>query len=485
MTSSALAPAPPRAVVTTDPADGARAYHPRGAARELWLCRDGEVVLEGPAGTGKSRAGLEKLHALALKYPGMRAAICRKTRVSMTESTLVTFEEHVLLPGDPMVVDGPMRASRRSYVYPNGSEIVVAGLDRPSRLMSTEFDVVYVAEATELFENDWEMLTTRLRNGRIPYQQIIADCNPEAPSHWLHQRCDGGRTTVFYSRHEDNPVLFDHRAGDWTERGRVYLDRLDRLTGVRLERLRHGKRAGVEGAVYAFDRRVHLVDAFDIPPDWPRYRVIDFGFTHPFVCIWAATDADGRAYVYRELYMTRRTVSEHGAKIAELSAGETYARTWSDHDPEAMAVLRSLGIVCEQANKDMKAGRQLVMDRLKVQPDGKPRLVLMRDILVERDDELYEARQPVCTEQEFDAYVYPKASDGRVVKEDPIKDYDHGMDCLRYLCMGLVQGMPASAMPRANADDARSRGGRGSGRGSHQRAAIDRGKRPGPLSRGR
>ena len=43
---------------------------------------------------------------------------------------------------------------RQAYHYPNGSEVVVGGLDKPSKVMSTEYDLVYVQEAIELFEND-------------------------------------------------------------------------------------------------------------------------------------------------------------------------------------------------------------------------------------------------------------------------------------------------------------------------------------------
>ena len=52
-----------------------RPYMPLGAARQLMLCRDPEVLLSGPAGTGKSRASLEKLHLAAMRYPGMRGLI--------------------------------------------------------------------------------------------------------------------------------------------------------------------------------------------------------------------------------------------------------------------------------------------------------------------------------------------------------------------------------------------------------------------------
>ncbi|HLS00652.1 MAG TPA: hypothetical protein VK054_01520, partial [Beutenbergiaceae bacterium] len=83
-----------------------------------------EIMLAGPAGTGKSRASLEKIHLCAERYPGMRALIVRKTRVSLTQTGLVTFEDHVLPEGHP-VLQGAQRSHRSTYQYPNGSEIVV------------------------------------------------------------------------------------------------------------------------------------------------------------------------------------------------------------------------------------------------------------------------------------------------------------------------------------------------------------------------
>jgi len=79
-----------------------RRYHPRGAALQLWEGRWDEVLLSGPAGTGKSRACLEKGYAIAWLYPGSRGLIVRKTRRSITQSTMVTFAEKVL-PGNSQV----------------------------------------------------------------------------------------------------------------------------------------------------------------------------------------------------------------------------------------------------------------------------------------------------------------------------------------------------------------------------------------------
>src|SRR4051794_24225065 len=76
-----------------------RPYRPFGACLELFRRRDRELVIEGPADTGKSRACLERLHASMTKYPGARAAIVRKTRKSLTATAMQTFERFVAPPG--------------------------------------------------------------------------------------------------------------------------------------------------------------------------------------------------------------------------------------------------------------------------------------------------------------------------------------------------------------------------------------------------
>jgi phage terminase large subunit len=395
------------------------------------------VLLSGPAGTGKSRACLEKLHAACLRWPGTRVLIVRKTRASLTESALVTFEEKVLNDDSPVAL-GPARAHRRAYRYPGGSEIVVGGMDRPGKVMSCEYDLIYVQEAIELSENDWEHLTTRLRNHVMPFQQIVADTNPDGPRHWLYRRCAEGKTVLLESRHEDNPTLWDRAANDWTAQGKVYIERLDALSGVRRARLRFGQWVQAEGLVYAdWDRRAHLVDRFDIPSDWTRVRAIDFGHTHPFVCLWIALDGEGRMYVYRELYHTRRTVRRHAQDINRASAGESFAFSVADHDAEDRATLLECGIATVPANKARRPGVEAVQERLKPAGDGQPRLFVLRDSLIERDELLWEAKRPCCLIEEIDGYVWTRRDDGRLCRDEPVKVDDHALDALRYATLAI------------------------------------------------
>ncbi len=428
----------------------ANVYFPRGSALAALRCKLDEFLLDGPAGTGKSRVALEKLNALAEKYPGCRLAIVRKARAAITETALVTFEAHVK-PGCDTT--NQKRRVRQSYEYPNGSEIIVAGIDNPVKLMSAEFDVIYVQEATELTLNDWEFLSTRLRNGVIPYQQLFGDCNPGPPSHWLNKRMDAALTHRLLSRHEENPRLYTAK-GELTPFGVSYMARLDKLTGARKQRLRYGKWVASEGVVFEnYDAAVHLIDNFPIPADWRKFRVVDFGFTHPFVCSWFALDPDGRLYRYREIYKTQRTVKDHAAQIRRLSEGERIEATITDHDAEDRATLeQELNIKTTAANKAVTTGIQAVLDRLAIADDGKPRLYLMRGALVERDPLLIDettdlSNGPTCTEEEIEGYTWAKGAGGETLKEHPVKEFDDGVDCVRYMVMHLLEPEPTTDYP--------------------------------------
>jgi len=71
-------------------------YVPYGASKALFTCQDPEVLIEGPAGTGKTLSVLEYVNYLCEEYAGIRVLIFRATRASMNESVLVTFEDEVL-----------------------------------------------------------------------------------------------------------------------------------------------------------------------------------------------------------------------------------------------------------------------------------------------------------------------------------------------------------------------------------------------------
>lgn len=410
----------------------------QGAMVRIWECLDQEMLAEGPAGTAKTRTILELLDYIARKYAGARILIVRKTRTSMTHSVMATFERFV------QHNDVHFHTTDQAYQYPNGSIIAVAGMDKPSKILSSEWDVIYWNEATEGTENEWETLTTRLRGGIVPYQQMIADCNPDVSTHWLNLRANTERMTRIVTRHEDNPLYWDAAKGQYTPEGERYVKGvLDKLTGVRLLRYRRGVWAAREGLVYEnFDRGVHVIRRDQLPELRTRYRAIDFGFANPFVCQWWGVDYDGRLYLYREIYATQRTVRVHALRIHELGKGEAIFETICDHDAEDRATLRENGIQSVAAKKAIRPGIDAVIERLKVQGDGKPRLFVVEDALVDPDWSLREKGLPTCTLEEFGSYAWPESKADRNDKEEPVDAYNHGLDALRYMVMQLDGKVP-------------------------------------------
>lgn len=436
----------------------ARRYAARGAALEVFSRRDAEVLICGPAGTGKSRACLEKVHAMCLKNPGMRALVVRKTHRSLSATGLVTFREHVLseaLSAGLVHWYGGSGEKPAAYMYNNGSTVVVGGMDQAMKIMSSEYDLAYVQEATELTKDDWEAITTRLRNGRVSFQQLLADCNPQQPSHWLKRRCDEGRTVMLYAQHEDNPILV-HPDGTLTVKGADYLGKLDALSGVRRVRLRHGRWAAAEGIIFeSWNPSVHLSDRKVLPPEWDRVWGIDFGYTNPFVWQQWAIDHDGRLWLEKEIYRSKRIVADHAKQIMSvvtLRDGKTwrYPRPKAiicDHDAEDRATLeRELGLGTVAATKTVSDGIQAMQTRLAVQPDDLPRLFVCRDSLVDRDEELRDAGRPLGFAEEIEGYIWKPEPDGtlRPVPDEPVKKDDHSMDTARY----VVAEMDLKSRPR-------------------------------------
>jgi phage terminase large subunit len=256
-------------VIVQAPPESKVGYQGYGAALDFWCCKEPEVLLEGAYQTGKTMAALHKLHTLLAKYPNCRALMVRRSYASLKGSAIVTYEQKVLPyppehPKCPVVKVGGNNPAE--YQYPNGSVLVLGGLDNPNKFLSAEYDYIYINQMEEIRLDDYEKLVGRAtgRAGNAPYPQIMGDCNPDVPTHWILNR---PRLTRFKSRHEDNPTLFDPVTGEITELGRRSLAALDAMTGVRYKRGRLGLWVGSEGQVYEeWDTRMSSTVSPFLPP---------------------------------------------------------------------------------------------------------------------------------------------------------------------------------------------------------------------------
>ena len=435
------APATPQA-----PTRPVQRYEPRGGARELMLANEPEVLIVGAAGTGKTLAACYKLHLDLLRYPGSRVLMARKVLEDLKSGALSTLINTVQPKRAGVKEFGGNRFYPAEFRYPNGSVLLVVGLDKPGKVMSSEFDKIYVNEATEIDLTDLQLLKSRLRNGKMPVQQLIMDCNPASPRHWLNLRCNAGLTRRILSTHQDNPAYWDYRRNDWTPLGRQYvMENLGSLTGVEYERLFEGKWVAAEGLVYPEFKPEMIrptydgseIDAFDNDgnwlPDpkprekdaievdvrgWRRIMAADIGSRNPTAIGRLHIAGDERVHVSRCLY--RRNMTSTDILDAIRDEADEFDPEAIYIDPSAKGIIDDLvreGYPVEAANNDVIDGIRQV------------RAVLARGFTID----------PSCIEMidEFGQYAYPAKP--RIETDKPEKKHDHAMDMLRYGAMGATE----------------------------------------------
>lgn len=420
-------------------------YEPRGGARELMLTRAPLVVASGPAGTGKSLAAAWKTHLTALKVPGSRQLILRQTHASLTASTLVSFERDVI---GPALAEGVVTwfggSGRRppAYIYSNKSEILVGGLDQPGKLLSTEYDRVFIDEASQCTATAVQVIATRLRGTAPTYKQLIMATNPDHPQHHLLLMTQEGRAQMIKSYHVDNP-RFMNADGSLTPDGESYMPFLDGLTGTNRLRYRDGLWVAREGQVYdGWDESVHVVDPFEVPDDgsWRWIESLDFGFQHPMTWGRFAIDPDGRMFLVAEMSRRHRLVEDFASDILAAREDRGWGRPEAlvtDHAAGDRATLeRHLGEATVKARKDVSPGIQAVASRLAVQANGLPRFQVFRDSVIHNDPLAPSDKMPRGFVAEVGGYVWmtERGTDG-IPKEAPVKAADDAADMVRYAVM--------------------------------------------------
>ena len=299
------------------------------ATIEMLQSKDSEIVLSGPYQSGKTFPCLVKLHLLCCRYP-LKALVVRAQQSDLSDTVIPEYHDKIL-PCHPQSKESfvkPYGGNKPEwYDYPNGARITLGGMDNAGKWLSGAYDLIFFNQCEQGKLADWEILATRCtgRSGRwktkdgTVHHQVLGDANPDSHLHWIPKRSEDGLLKLVNSTHVDNPTLFIN--GEWTEQGEETIALLKRtLSGIRYQRGFLGKWVAAEGQVYGeFDADKHVINELPDISEWTKYRAIDFGLVHPFVCLWFARDPeDGTLILYREWRYTGKLVSDHAQKIKEL-----------------------------------------------------------------------------------------------------------------------------------------------------------------------
>jgi len=257
----------------------------------------------------------------------------------------------------------------------------------------------------------------------MPYGQLVGDCNPANPTHWIRTRANTNALEYLESFHTDNPELFDDD-GQITQQGEMRIGRLSNLSGARRKRLYQGLWAQPEGAIYdIFDEDHHKIRAFPIPAHWPRVVGIDPIGAY-ISAIWLAYDPDaGVLHAYREYYEPFGvTTPDHVHNLLEYSHGETVF-AWVGGAPS------------ERQQRTDFAGAGLP---LQAPPLGDVWTGIDRVYQLLKDNAFYIHDSCIVLLSEIGEYKR-KEKDGEVTDDIQDKNDFHMLDAVRYAIIWLTE----------------------------------------------
>ena len=304
---------------------------PNEKQRQMLTARTKHVGFGGARGGGKSWAVRAKAKLLALRYPGIKILIVRRSYPELLSNHILLLRAELL---------GVVSYSDRDKLmrFPNGSVIQFKYCARDAdldRLQGTEFDVILLDEATQLSEFQMKSITACLRGANSFPKRVYYTCNPGGQGHayikriFLDRRYEAGENPADYtfirSLVTDNRALMEAQP-DYVRQLEALPDKLRRAwlegdwdvyEGQFFEELRvtpdpvKCAAAGISPEEAAAQGRwTHVLPARPPAPGWKLYRSFDWGYSRPYSCGWWAVDFDGRLYRILELYGCTKTPNE-------------------------------------------------------------------------------------------------------------------------------------------------------------------------------
>ena len=283
---------------------------PQPKQDEVLKCTATHIGFGGARGGGKSWVVRFNTKGMALKYPGIRQLIVRKTYPELQEN-------HIRILKKETDNVAQYKDKDKTLVFNNGSEVRFMYCqydDDVERLQGSEFDIIYFDEATQLTEHQMKSISACLRGVNDFPKHIYYTCNPGGVGHsyikriFIDKRYEEGEDAKDYqfvqSLVDDNQKLL--------EADPRYKARLEALPHRQREAWLEGKWDIFEGQYFEeftddpkhYKDRVHthVIEPFDIPKHWTIYRSYDWGYAKPFSCGWWAIDEEGVLYRILELY---------------------------------------------------------------------------------------------------------------------------------------------------------------------------------------
>jgi PBSX family phage terminase large subunit len=277
----------------------------------------------GGYGCGKTIASCVEALKTMLKFPGSEGLIGRYTDRELKQTTWKEFID--IIP--PQLIRENNKAQLRLTLV-NGAVAYGMHLQDEDKLRSFNLDWAMIDEGCEVGEHIWNQLIARLRGTTKDRdgnecRRIWLVGNPEGHN-WIYKRFV---VPWIEGNEKAGHAYFQGRSTDVGFLPPDYIASMyDMYDTDLVERYIQGSWEVFQGQVYPmFERSIHVLPAdFKINPQWPKYRMVDHGWSDPCACIWGALDFDGNHYIY-DCYGRKLTTIEDNTKaILERSGNDKF-----------------------------------------------------------------------------------------------------------------------------------------------------------------
>ena len=347
-----------------------------------------EVLFGGAAGGGKSYGQTVDALLYALKYPGSRQLLLRRTYRDLDKSIVRT-----VLGWYPR---GIFTYNSSSHVgrFVNGSCIdfgYCANENDVYQYQGAEYDVIRFDELTHFTEAQYIYLISRVRGANNFPKAIKSSTNPGGVGHqWVKERFvdpappntefigNDGMSRIFIpSFLDDNRFLMEQDPN--------YKKRLEALSERERKALLYGDWNIFDGQYFPeFSRDIHVSSPFQIPKEWRRYRAFDYGLDR-LACYWFAIDSTKTVYVYKELCESDLPISTACERIIEMNEDDEIYTTlappdmWSrsqETGRSKASIFIENGVAITKSSNDREAGWLAIKELLKTDANGISKLVI-------------------------------------------------------------------------------------------------------------
>jgi len=299
-----------------------------GGYEEFWRTCVRYAVLKGSRASKKSTTAALKIITRMMQYPLANTLVVRKTASTLKDSCFAQLRWAIHRLGVDRFWKYRVSPLELEYI-PTGQKILFRGMDDSMKITSITVPRgilcwAWLEEAYECDEEDFKYLDESLR-GELPpgyYFQWIITFNPWDSSSWLKAR--------FFDEPHDNVLAMTttYKCNEWLSPESLAMFEEMRKTDPERYRVAGLGDWGLAAGQFFKSWRsdLHVIEPFEIPGTWMRFRSMDWGSTHPYACLWWAVDYDGNMYCYRELYGwggkpnvgTEETAKQVGERIVKL-----------------------------------------------------------------------------------------------------------------------------------------------------------------------